>query len=83
MWPIGENNLADFEIEGQLPAPLRYTLIVVDRLGFPIFAFCMMSFMCFRTLEKVVVAINRNTEAITALAHRLHIKLPLEPSEDD
>lgn len=73
--------MSDFELETPIPKPIKYALIMIDRVGFPIFAFCLMSYMCFVTLDKVIKSVDKNTAAITALAHKLHIRID-KPAED-
>ena len=48
-----------------LPEYLRYLLIVVDRVGFPILAFLLMFYMCVKTLKD-------NTAVLSEVALTLH-----------
>lgn len=51
----------------ELPKSLKLIMVFIDRVGFPTMAFLLMSYMCFATLEKMTVAINDNTAALTKL----------------
>lgn len=43
---------------------LRDAMTFIDRIGFPIFAFLMMSVICFYSLDRMNKAIYSNTQAI-------------------
>jgi hypothetical protein len=65
-----------------VPPTVRWASDFINRIGFPIFAFCVISYLLFIKIghmeenykeqtDRMVVALNTNTEAITALRHFL------------
>lgn len=50
-----------------IPAWLKYIMVFIDRVGFPIVAFGVMTYMCFVTLEKLTVSLNNLTQAVLTL----------------
>lgn len=52
----------------QIPPTLKYVLIFIDRVGFAIFAFCLISYICFISIGKVNVSLQQNTTAIQELS---------------
>lgn len=60
-------NRDESEFNGEIPLKLKWALIAINRVGFPILAFLIMTYLCY-------VSLNRNTEAIsklTAVVERL------------
>lgn len=51
-------------INGQIPLFMKLTLMFIDRVGFPILAFCLMFWMSYSSLAKTTDAINANTQAL-------------------
>ena len=64
--------MSDFDIESPLPKPIKYALIMIDRVGFPIFAFCLMAYMCFVALGKMNYSVEQNTIALINLTHQIN-----------
>lgn len=54
-------------VDGLIPSIFKYIMTFIDRVGFPIFAFLVMTYMCFRTLDKLTTAIDRLTIAVESL----------------
>jgi hypothetical protein len=60
-------NRDENEFNGDIPLKLKWTLTAINRVGFPILAFLIMTYLCY-------VSLNRNTDAIaklTAVVERL------------
>jgi hypothetical protein len=51
-------------INGDIPKTLKLALICIDRVGFPIIAFCLMFWMAYSSLAKVSDAITANSVAL-------------------
>jgi len=51
----------------EIPKLLRYTMLFIDRVGFPIVAFLIMAYMCFVTIQKNTEALGNLTEAVKSL----------------
>ena len=50
------------------PGALKWVMVFIDRVGFPIVAFCIMAYMCFVTLDKVKTATEAQTRALIDLS---------------
>jgi hypothetical protein len=57
--------------EEDMPRQLRWSMVFIDRVGFPIFAFLLMTYMCFFTLHKVSESVTKNTEVLSALKEEI------------
>ena len=55
-------------VNGSIPQWMRFLMVFIDRVGFPVIAFCLMFYMAYASLDKVSVAIASNTVALTKLA---------------
>jgi hypothetical protein len=59
----------DEEINGNIPKWLKWTLVAIDRVGFPIIAFIMMFYMAITGVHEMTTAIADNSRTTsTALA---------------
>jgi len=54
-------------LNGNIPYWLKIIMIFIDRVGFPILAFCLMFWMCYQSIGKVSIAISDNTEALNKM----------------
>ena len=61
---VNNNNLTN----GNIPDVLRYLMVFIDRVGFPILAFLLMFYIAFSTNEKMTTALSANTEALLKLS---------------
>lgn len=53
---------------GEVPAVLKYLMVFIDRVGFPIVAFLIMTYLCFVSLRELGKTIEGNTQALTNVA---------------
>lgn len=51
-------------INGDIPKFMKLILVFIDRVGFPVMAFCLMFWMSYSSLDKATSAINTNTQAL-------------------
>lgn len=51
-------------INGNIPQFMKLILLFIDRVGFPILAFCLMFWMSYSSLAKTTDAIASNTQAL-------------------
>jgi hypothetical protein len=49
---------------GDIPRFLKLIMIFIDRVGFPVLAFCLMFYMSNMSLQKMTEAISENTKAL-------------------
>lgn len=56
-----------------MPKALRWTMEFINRVGFPIFAFIVLAYLCFVSLGKLERAVTENTRVLTVLCERLKI----------
>ena len=61
------DGLTETQKFGHMPSTLRYIMIFIDRIGFPILAFCIMSYICFVTLNKLTDALTENTRVLSVI----------------
>lgn len=52
-------------VNGDIPKTLKIAMLFIDRVGFPILAFCLMFWMSYTSLDKVTEALTSNTKALT------------------
>lgn len=50
-----------------MPVSFKVIAAFINRIGFPIFAFCVMTYICFWTLAKNTEALNQNTLVLQSL----------------
>lgn len=63
---IHENRMNDKELS-ELPKTLRMIMIFIDRVGFPVMAFLLMFYLCFKTLRENTEAILQVRDVMTTL----------------
>lgn len=51
-------------INGDIPKVMKLVLVFIDRVGFPVLAFCLMFWMSYSSLAQATTAINANTQAL-------------------
>lgn len=54
-----------YEGNGEIPKFLKLIMVFIDRVGFPVLAFCLMFFFAFFTLQKMTVALVENTRVLS------------------
>ncbi len=56
------------QVNGQLPNFLKLIMVFVDRVGFPVLAFCLMCYFAFFSLQKTTDALMDNTRILSVTA---------------
>lgn len=57
----------EVKLNGGVPQWLKMLMIFIDRVGFPVLAFCLMFAVCWFSLEKMTCALLENTKALLEL----------------
>ena len=57
-----------FESESQIPNFLKLIMQFIDRVGFPVLAFCLMCYFAFFSLQKTTDALMDNTRILSVTA---------------
>ena len=72
---MNEHNYSMRERMDDLPPYLRYVLVAIKEVGFPILVALMSLGLLWKQMDvsssKIVEAVNKNTDAVTALRHFL------------
>jgi hypothetical protein len=53
-----------YEGNGEIPKFLKLIMVFIDRVGFPVLAFCLMFYFAFFTLQKMTIALAENTRVL-------------------
>lgn len=61
------------EKEFDMPPAAKWIAAFINRIGFPIFAFCIMTYMCFVSLRDMSKNIQTNTSVIASLQATIDI----------
>lgn len=59
---------------GDIPTKLKWTFVAINRVGFPILAFFIMTYICYVSLNRNTEAIVRLTSVVERLADRIDIR---------
>lgn len=54
-----------------MPKYLRWGMVFIDRVGFPIVAFLLMCYMCFVSLKNLNDVLTQNTGVLSALKNQI------------
>lgn len=57
-----------FESDAQLPNFMKLVMQFIDRVGFPVLAFCLMCYFAFFSLQKTTDALMDNTRILSVTA---------------
>lgn len=69
---MNEHHRYEDEItKSDMPKQLRWVMIFVDRVGFPVVAFILMCYICFVTLGKNTDVLTQNTQVLVALSSKI------------
>ncbi len=55
--------------DSEIPVVLKWVMTFINRIGFPIVAFGVVSYLCFVTIEKLRVSMDAQTQAIVGLTN--------------
>lgn len=58
----------EIRLNGDVPKWMKLIMLFIDRVGFPVLAFCLMFYMSYVSLSKATDAISENTKALTEFA---------------
>ena len=57
-------------VNGDVPKAMKLIMLFIDRVGFPVLAFCLMFWMAYISLQRMTDAIQTNTVALTEFSAR-------------
>ena len=78
---LDRDGLSDQQKFGDIPSWMRFLMIFIDRVGFPILAFLLMSYMSFVSIARVTDALLKNTELLVSL--KASVDTNIRPIVDD
>lgn len=56
------------DVNGSIPPIMRMTMVFIDRVGFPILAFCLMFAFAYFSMQKMTAALEDNTKALVEMS---------------
>lgn len=59
------------DLQADMPKFLRWAMVFIDRLGFPIFAFLLMCYIVFVGMKNITESLTQNTQVLAALVTKI------------